>query len=136
MMMSGWLPPCHEGAADCRPVRFFLSFSSRTSSLAHLHASSLIQPFSVSRHKGFQSHIHFSTMSLLSVNVMSSPKSSVASLSPLILKFFFVIKVICLPVKNILSYCAFSYSIVLCLLKLLVIFFVHPLASWSPRLRN
>ena len=21
MMMSGWLPPCHEGVADCRPDR-------------------------------------------------------------------------------------------------------------------
>ena len=27
MMMSGWLPPCHEGAADCRPDRFLLSVS-------------------------------------------------------------------------------------------------------------
>ena len=25
MMMCGWLPPCHEGAADCRPDRFLLS---------------------------------------------------------------------------------------------------------------
>ena len=32
MMMSGWLPPCHEGAADCRPDRFLLSVSSCTSS--------------------------------------------------------------------------------------------------------
>ena len=23
MMMSGWQPPCHEGAEDCRPDRFF-----------------------------------------------------------------------------------------------------------------
>ena len=25
MMMSGWLPPCHEGAADCRLDLFLLS---------------------------------------------------------------------------------------------------------------
>ena len=53
MMMSGWLPPCHEGAADCRPDRFLLSVSSCPSSVAHLHASSLLQRFSVSRSKGF-----------------------------------------------------------------------------------
>ena len=45
MMMSGWLPPFHEGAADCRPDRFLLFVSSCTSSLAHLHAYSLVQPF-------------------------------------------------------------------------------------------
>ena len=48
MMVSGWLPPCHKGAADCRPDRFLLSGSSCTSSLAHMHASSLLQPVSVS----------------------------------------------------------------------------------------
>ena len=35
-----WLPACHEGAADCRRVRFLLSVGP----LAHLHASSLSQP--------------------------------------------------------------------------------------------
>ena len=25
MIMCGWLPPCHEGVADCRPDRFLLS---------------------------------------------------------------------------------------------------------------
>ena len=38
--MCGLLPPCHQGAAHCRPVRLLLSVSS----LAHLHASSLLQP--------------------------------------------------------------------------------------------
>ena len=47
MMMSGWLPLCHEGAADCRLDRFLLSVSSCTSSLAHLHAPSLLQPVSM-----------------------------------------------------------------------------------------
>ena len=46
-----WLPPCHEGAAGCRPDRHFFSVSLCKSSLAHLHASSLSQPFSVSRSK-------------------------------------------------------------------------------------
>ena len=60
MMISGWLPPCHEGAAVCRPDRFLLSVSSFTSSLAHLHASSLLQLFfSIEIQHGFQSHIHF-----------------------------------------------------------------------------
>ena len=59
MMMSGWLPPCPEGAADCRPDRFLLSVSSCTSSLAHLHASSLLQPFSVSRYNGFPESYSF-----------------------------------------------------------------------------
>ena len=59
-MMCGWLPPCHDGAADCRPGRFLLSVSSCTSSLSHLHASSLLQPFFQYRDKkGVQSHIHF-----------------------------------------------------------------------------
>ena len=44
-MMSGWLPPCHEGAADCRPDRFLLSVCSCASSLAHLRASTPLQPF-------------------------------------------------------------------------------------------
>ena len=43
MMMSGWVPPCHEGAADCRLDRFLLSVSSCTSSLAHLHADAGVQ---------------------------------------------------------------------------------------------
>ena len=43
VIMCGWLPPCYEGAADCRPVRFLLLVSSCTSSLSHLHASSLLQ---------------------------------------------------------------------------------------------
>ena len=60
MMISGWLLPCHEGAADCRPERFLLSVSSCTSSLAHLHASSLLQFFfSESRYKWFPASYSF-----------------------------------------------------------------------------
>ena len=51
MTVCGWLPPCHEGAADCRPDRHLSSVSLCKSSLTHLHASSLLQPFSVSRSK-------------------------------------------------------------------------------------
>ena len=71
MMMSGWLPPCHEGAADCRPDRFLLSVSSCTSSLAHLHASSLLRLFfSIEIKKGFQSHVHFGTFEMINVSTL------------------------------------------------------------------
>ena len=41
------------------PDRHLFSVSLCKSSLTHLHASSLSQPFSVSRSKSVQSHIHF-----------------------------------------------------------------------------
>ena len=59
MMMR--LPPCHEGATDFRPDRFLLSVSSCTSSLANLHASSLLQPFQCRDKKGFLESDSFCT---------------------------------------------------------------------------
>ena len=77
--MCGWLPPCHEGAADCRPDHFLFSVSSCTSSLAHLHSSSLLQPFRYQDQKGFQSHIH------------SACSQFLMSISASVLKFFHVV---------------------------------------------
>ena len=45
MTMCGWLPPCHEGAAGCRPDCHLFSVILWKSSLAHLHASLLSQLF-------------------------------------------------------------------------------------------
>ena len=56
---------------DCRPDRFLLSVSSCTSSLAHLHASSLLRLFfSIEIKKGFQSHVHFGTFEMINVSTL------------------------------------------------------------------
>ena len=60
MTMCGWLPPCHEGAAGCRPDCHLFSVSLWKSSLAQLHASLLSQLFLSFGIKCVQSHIHFS----------------------------------------------------------------------------
>ena len=66
MMLSGWLPPCHEGAADCRPDRFLLSVSSCTSSFGtSARIFTVTAFFSIEINKGVQSHFHFAWWSKL-----------------------------------------------------------------------
>ena len=55
MTMCGWLPPYHEGAADCRPDRHLVSVCLCKSSSARLHSSSLSHPFQFRDKKNVQS---------------------------------------------------------------------------------
>ena len=58
MVMSGWLPPCHEGRTASQIVSCFqfVRAQVRWHICTHLHCYSLFQ---YRDKKGFQSHIHF-----------------------------------------------------------------------------
>ena len=60
MMMCGWLPPCHEGAADCRPDRFLHSVGSYTTFVVISERIFTVTAFRQYRDKkSVQSHLHF-----------------------------------------------------------------------------